>query len=274
VWILPWRRCQILADAPGVEGDAESRSLIRRIYLYFYLFVATMTVLGCGVFLANRLISLALGVSRQGNLLADLGQAIAFGLIAAGVLVYHGILQRADSRRAKVADCRSLAAVRITVVDDGDGSLGRALLDELKRELPGARLQPLGLTPEAAAAMGADVEPSGAASLLAESEIIVGPWTIAASGAKVADAVAASPAHKLLIPVEQPGWEWAGIPDASWRKLVAPTAHSVRQMVAAEKGKQGWLLGSGLTAAIVLALLLLAACFFLVTGIRLFPFFD
>jgi len=131
VWILPWRRCQLLATVPGPEGDAESRSLIRRIYLYFFLFAATMVMLGSGVSLVRRLISLALGESRRGNFLAGAGQEIAFGLIAAGVLVYHGLLQRADGRRAKLADSHSLAAVRITVVDDGDGSLGRALLDEL-----------------------------------------------------------------------------------------------------------------------------------------------
>jgi len=112
-----------------------------------------------------------------------MAQVIAFGLIAVGVLLYHGILQRADGRRARVTDSRSLAAVRITVVDGGDGSLGRALLDELQRELPGARLQPIGLTPEAAGAMGAGAEPVDTAGLLAESEIIVGPWTMAIPGA-------------------------------------------------------------------------------------------
>jgi hypothetical protein len=275
VWILPWRRCQILASAPGSEGDAESRSLIRRIYLYFFLFAATMVMLGSGVSLVRRLIGLALGESRRGNLLAGAGQEIAFGLIAVGVLLYHGILQRADGRRAKVADSRSLAAVRITIVDDGDGSLGRALLDELKRELPGARLQSLGLTPEAASAMGAGAEPADAAGLLAESEIIVGPWTIAASGAAggAAGAIAASPARKLLIPVEQEGWEWAGVEDTSRRKLAEQAVGAIRRMVAGEKAKRSWPLSGGVTVVIVI-LVLLAACFLLRGMALLFPFVD
>jgi Domain of unknown function (DUF5671)/Domain of unknown function (DUF3842) len=269
VWILPWRRCQILAGARNPEGDAESRSLIRRIYLYFFLFAATMVMLGSGVSLVRRLISLLLGEPRRGNFWAGAGQEIAFALIAAGVLLYHGILQRADGRRAKLADSRSLAAVRITVVDDGDGSLGRALLDELERELPGARLQPLGLTPEAAAAMGAGVELADTAGLLAESEIIVGPWTIAASAAKVADAVAASPARRLLIPVEQEGWTWAGVQDASRKKLVGQAADAVRRMVAGERGRQDWPLSNGVTVIIAFVLLLLlAACFFLLGPVQ------
>jgi len=274
VWILPWRRSQILASAPGTEGDAESRSLVRRIYLYFFLFVATMTVLGSGVYLAYRLINLALGGSRRGNLLADMGQAIAFGLIAAGVLVYHGILQRADGRRAKVADSRSLATARITVVDNGDGSLGRALLDELQRELPGACLQPLGLTPEAASVMGAGAEPVDTAGLLAQSEIIVGPWTIAIPGAagSAASAIAASTARKLLIPVEQEGWEWAGVEDTSRKKLTGQAVGAVRRMVAGEKAKRGWPLSIGVTVAVVI-LVLLFLCFVLPSLVGLLRLF-
>jgi len=125
--------------------------------------------------------------------------------------------------------------------------------------------------------MGAGAEPVDAAGLLTESEISVGPWTIAASGAAggVADAVTASLARKLLIPVEQAGWEWAGVQDASRRKLVGQAAHAARQMVAGEKGSQGWPLSGGAIAAIAFVLLVfLAACLLLRGPIGLFPFGD
>ena len=78
----------------------------------------------------------------------------------------------------------------------------------------------------------------------------------------------------VLIPVEQEGWTWAGVQDASQEKLVGQAADAVRQMLAGEKGRQGWPLSSGVTAVVAFALLLLTACFFLVAGVRLFPFFD
>ncbi|MGB8648727.1 MAG: DUF5671 domain-containing protein, partial [Anaerolineae bacterium] len=46
VWLLPWRSAQLTADRPGPQGSDERRSIVRKLYLYFYLFAASMTVLG------------------------------------------------------------------------------------------------------------------------------------------------------------------------------------------------------------------------------------
>jgi hypothetical protein len=207
LWMLPWRRLQLAATAPGPTGDEESQSVIRKLYLYFYLLLATLTVLGSGVYIVFRLVSLALGERPPGNLLADLGQAIAYSLIAVGVWLYHGALLRADGRRAREAETRRWTSLRVAVLDAGDGRLGRALLDELRHELPGLDLRPLGLTAEAAAVLGTAVAAGDVAAVVAQSDLIVGPWTVVAPGgvggavsADLAQAVSASPAHKLLIP--------------------------------------------------------------------------
>ncbi|MBI4771546.1 MAG: hypothetical protein HY784_14330, partial [Chloroflexi bacterium] len=65
VWLLPWRRAQLGAVAapfaslrgPSAGGaGAEARgSVVRKIYLYFYLFVATMTVLSSAVYIVSQL---------------------------------------------------------------------------------------------------------------------------------------------------------------------------------------------------------------------------
>ena len=269
VWILPWRQGQAAATAPGPAGDEESAAVIRKAYLYFYLLVATLAVLGSGVYIVFRLVSLVLGVRQPGNLLADLGQAIAWSLVAVGVWLYHGSVLRADARRAKEAQARRLSALRVAVLDVGDGSLGRALLDELRRELPGLDLLPLGLTPEASAALGTTVDPSGIPAALAASDLIVGPWTAAvggpwtaavggpAAGAEIARAVATSPATKVLIPVQVADWHWAGLGDLKTRDAVRHAVRAVGQAAAGEEVRAVRGLSAGAVVGIVFGALVL-----------------
>jgi hypothetical protein len=261
VWILPWRGLQTAATAPGPAGDEESRSVVRKVYLYFYLLVATLTVLGSGVVVVYRLVSLVLGVRQPGNLLADLGQAIAWSLVAVGLWLYHGAVLRADGRHAKEMQSQRLSALRVAVMDAGDGSLGRAMLDELRRELPGLDLQPLGLTPEAAGALGTSLGPADIPAAIAASGLIVGPWTMAVAGpdvsAEIAQAVAASQAHKVLIPAQAAGWHWVGLADLKTRDAVRQAVRAVKQVAAGEEVKAGRGLSAGATVAIVIGALVL-----------------
>ncbi len=267
VWILPWRQAQVAATAPGPAGDEENRSVVRKVYLYFYLLVATLTMLGSGVYIVYRLVSLVLGVRQSGNLLADLAQAITFSLIAVGVWLYHGSVLRADGRRAKEAQAQRLSALRVAVMDAGDGSLGRVLLDELQRELPGVNWQPLGLTAEASAALGTDVASADIPAALTASDLIVGPWTVAVAGAasgavstEIAHAVVASPAHKVLIPTQAEGWNWVGLGDLKTKDAVRHAVRAVKQVAAGEEVKAGHGLSAGAIVAIVFgALVLLVA---------------
>jgi len=60
VWLWPWRRLQTTAVAIGIAGTEERQSVVRKIYLYFYLFLATMTALASTVYIAFRLLRLVL----------------------------------------------------------------------------------------------------------------------------------------------------------------------------------------------------------------------
>jgi hypothetical protein len=275
VWILPWRQLQVAATAPGPAGDEESRSVVRKVYLYFYLLAATLTMLGSGVYIVFRLISLILGARQSGNLLADLGQAIAWSLIAVGIWLYHGSVLRADGRRAKELQTQRLSALRVAVIDAGDGSLGRVLLDGLRRDLPGLDLQPLGLTPEASVALGASVDPSGIPAVLAASDLIIGPWTVAVTGAaggavsaEIAEAVVASPAHKVLIPAQAEGWHWAGLGDLRTKDAIRHAVRAVKQVAAGEEVK----VGHGLSAGAIVGIAFGALVLLLVIAIPLLSF--
>ena len=263
VWLLPWRLVQIKAVASGPAGVEERRSIVRKIYLYFYLFVATMTALSSLVYIVYRLLSLALGEGSSFNLISDLGQAIAYSLIAVGVWLYHGAGVRGDGRLNQREQTRRLAEMRVGVVDAGDGRFGRVVLDSLRRELPGLALEPFGLTPQAAEAMGSNGE--AIAARLAQVGLIVGPWTMAVAGGaggtvtvEVAGAVVASPARKLLIPVRADNWEWAGVDRWNTEATVRQIVHAVKQIIGGAEVTVTRPIGIGaIVGGVVIALILL-----------------
>ena len=245
VWILPWRRVQLAATVPGPAGDKESRSVIRKIYLYFYLFLATMTVLGSGVYLVFRLVGLILGVGQSSNLLADLGQAIAYSLMAVGIWLYHGAILRADGRRARAVQAERLASLRVAVLDAGDEFLGRVLLDELRRELRGFDIQAL------------DASATDAPAALTQADLIVGPWSVAVTGDEVARVLAASPAPKLLLPAPAEGWHWIGMSESRIQDTLRHTVRAVKQFATGDEIKVKRGLSAGAITAIAVGSLLL-----------------
>jgi hypothetical protein len=253
VWLWPWRQAQAGALVPGAAGADERRSIVRKLYLYFYLFVATMTVLASLVYIVYRVLSLVLGAADTDNLLADLAQAIAFALIAAAVWGYHSLALRGDGQLNQREQAQRLAELRLAVVDGEEGRLGCALLEELRRELPGLGLTPVGLTPSASQAMGQS-DSAPLSQQLAEANVIAGPWNILVT-AEVTAAVLASPARKLLIPVHIEGWEWAGMERCDAEDLVRQTVHAVKQIVAGEDVKPLRPLGAGAIVGIIVGIL-------------------
>jgi len=248
VWILPWRRIQLAATASGPVADEESRSIIRKIYLYFYLFLATMTVLGSGVYIVYRLVGLALGVGQSGNLLADLGQAIAYSLMAVGIWLYHGSVLRADGRRVQAVQAEHLASLHVVVLDVGDESLGPALRDELRRELPGLDLQLL------------HARAAGTPAAISRADLIIGPWAVVLTGDEMAQSVAASPVPKVLLLTPEEGWYWAGVAQVKRQETLRQAVRAVKQFAAGQEIEARRGLSVGAIVAIVLAGL------FLLTG--------
>ena len=101
--------------------------------------------------------------------------------------------------------------------------------------LPVATLNTVGLTTAARAALGPQNGQPETAAILKSADIIVGPWTVATPFAGpqpdeegIFAALAASPAHKVLIPKAEEDWDWAGV--AGWKEETA-----VRQVVDAVK---------------------------------------
>ncbi|MFQ5942295.1 MAG: DUF5671 domain-containing protein [Anaerolineales bacterium] len=254
VWAIPWREAQGGAAEPGEEGDRKRQSVVRRIYLYFFLFVSAMTVLGSAVFLAFQILATILGEPAPS--LSELGQPIAFSLIAAGLWAYHWTVLRADGKYRREAKAERLQAFKALVVDTEKNELPTSLIDRLDQDFPELAFEALvvsqtGLSERTSADI--DAQLSGA-------QLIIAPWTMTISsfetGMDIMRTVGASSAQKLLLPIRSKGWEWAGVNPWTNNELVAQTVRAVRQIIEGEEVKPGRQLGGCAIAGIVIAFLI------------------
>ena len=257
VWLLPWRQVQDSALARDARGADARRSIVRKIYVYLFLFLATMAVLSGAVFIVFKLLSWALGADAP--TLNELGHAIAFILIAVGVWLYHGSLLRSDSRLSSQEQIRQLVSMNVAVVDTGDGHLGRAIVEALKKEMPSLDLEPITLSASDAVPDTEDI-----AARLARAALIVGPWTINVPGGAdgavrpdVALAVANSAARKLLIPTRPEGWEWAGVDRWDEADLIDQTVRAIKQIADGEETKPARPMNAGTIISIIIGVLFL-----------------
>jgi hypothetical protein len=236
VWIWPWWQIQRAAAAAGAVGADERRSLVRRIYLYGFIFAATMTVLGNAVYLIYRILSQVFGLNASGSLLVDVGQSIAFTFIGIAVWLYHGLLIRNDGRGNRRERAARLAGLEVIVLDNGDDGFGAALLAGLERDLPevkAALFDPRALAADAAAWQTAGPR-------LASPGLLVVNWNFASLAAEaasvpIAAAISASAALKLVVPVRLPGWNWAAVDQWPTPALVAHTLQAIKQWAAGDE---------------------------------------
>jgi hypothetical protein len=265
VWLLPWRNSQREVDLPDAQGFMARSAAARRIYLFGFVLMATLTFLFCAIFLVYALLSFLLGVGADFGF-SEIAHALAFAIMATAVWVYHGSILRRDNDILQDAMTPFGAEPRIVLIDDRDGRLGRSLGKALAAALPEAHLDRIALSPEARALLVQEPQQRSDHDLLQAADIIVAPWTAVTPHAgrdmeegDIFEAVAGSPAHKLLIPTPREGWDWSGV--ESWREetAVRQTVQGVKQIVAGEAVRLRKPFGIGrllLTVAGVLLLIL------------------
>ena len=254
VWLLPWRRLQHRATESGPAGGGARRSIVRKIYLYFFLFVATMTVLGSAVFIIHRILSYLLG--GDAFILSELGHAIAYSLIAVGVWLYHGSTLRGDQTLLRPEESNAFKSLRLAVVDVEEGVFGQTLVEALQRATPE-------LDPDLVLLAQPETGDQSIATRLSKVDAIIGPWTI-----QGIQAVANSPARKVLLPTHTEGWEWAGVARLSTDALVRQAVQAVKQIAAGGEVRTARPLGAGAIVGIVVGVIvILPVLFSLIIGL-------
>ena len=217
VWLITWRRIQHQIAKQGPTGLEERAAFVRRFYLYLFIFAAVLTLLGSTVFLVAQLVELALGSRSTIGLITELGQALAYTLIAVAVLIYHGKLLRSDQDVIAEQITEEQKLLNVAVVDCGNGRLGSDLMTYLESELPGITAHPVPLTSAAAELMLGETEEQSAAEILAGADVIVTPWQAANAprngeiDPELSQAIDQSAAYKLILPTPQVGFTWIGV---------------------------------------------------------------
>ncbi len=240
VWLLAWRKAQLAAQSAGAVGRMERHATVRKVYLYLFLFVATMTVLSSAVVILSQLLNLVLGEKAPQDLPTVLAHAIAFSAMAAGLWVYHRARLREDGEREEAEQREQAADVRVAILTPGDEELGAALDFALCEEMPGLRTD--------------RAESADAIAGLSPNDVVVAPGDAAGMAVD-------SPARKLLLPLPRPGWDWVGAPLRTEEAAIKETAQALRQLIAGEGMRPRGRLGGGARIALAIGALLLLVMF-------------
>ncbi|MGQ9873917.1 MAG: DUF5671 domain-containing protein [Chloroflexus sp.] len=237
VWAVCWRRIQRISSVTGEAGVAERSSLTRRIYLFGFLFVASLTLLLAMIYILFRIISIALGEPFAGSLLADIAQALAFALIAGGVLATHGLALRSDTRVREEAELAKQAQTRVAVVADTD--LSNQIATELRAQFPQLVIYVRDQSGEAE-------------QQLANANLIVGTWRQTENP----QWLNRYPARKLLVPLADTNWMWVGVEPMTGTEIARQLADAVRQVLAGESLRPKRAVTAGTIVAVVVGVVL------------------
>lgn len=239
VWWLPWRAMQTMAVAPAQAGRAdttvtgadERKSTVRKIYLYFYVFVAALAVFGSIGWFVFRILTWLLGANLPDDFITLVLNALVVGLVAAGVWLYHWWAIRKDGELEQLDQARQLAGTTVVVIDGNEGKLGQRVIQHLQQELPGLNIRPIGVTPQAAQTMAG--QPFSAAEL-GEANFIIGSWQTLTT-AEVAPSIAAASATKFVVPLAEQNWLWAGVIPRSADEYARRAVTGVKQAIEGEE---------------------------------------
>ncbi len=278
VWLWPWWQVQknVLAGEPGELP--ESGSLVRRVYLYAFVLMATLTILTSGVYLVYRLFLLLFGQQADPRAGKDLALAAAYGLLGLGIWLYHGRLLRADGRRLDRMRAAQLGTVKVVVLNPAGTEFAAPLTAEIRRLLPDVVLQPVELAADGESPPAEEAEPASAELAAVQSaDIIVGPWTIGlaeAGGSGMIAAVGASSAQKVLVPIPRSGWAWAGVDEDDPAAIAKDAARLVEQLAVSESGirQRRWGVGN-IIAVVIGAIVLITIVIPILIGLASLLFF-
>lgn len=270
VWLLPWRTMQHLAIIPAEEGEEEistgadeRRSTVRKIYLYFFVFVAALAVFSSAGWFIFEVLKALLGADLPDDFITSVLNALVIAILAVGVWLYHWWAIRRDGQLEEQEQASRFARILVVVIDGDEGQLGQSIIGRLRHELPGIQLRPVGLTPQATEAMAGQ---PFSASVLNMAHYITGSWQTLTS-AEVAPAITANPAMKLVVPLVDQNWVWTGVSRQSPEYYADQTARGIKQAIDGQEINFGRDMDIGTIAGIAVGVLL-----FLVIGGSLIGF--
>lgn len=197
LWLLAWRPMQAETLSKDESGDNARRSLARRAYLYLVIFAAVIGGMISAIGLFYNLLYALLGAAGD-NFTRDVLNALQLLVLFTAFLVYHWSALRRDGG----GKAETLAALQeqfpVLVFEQAGSGFAPRMQEAIKQVAPNIPAAALPLEdglPEGAEAARAVILPSSLAFNPPESLRL---WLKEYDG------------HKIIVPVETPGWYWPG----------------------------------------------------------------
>jgi hypothetical protein len=226
LWLFTWRPSQNSALLDGETGRDERRSVIRKAYLYFFLFIAVLLVLGGLVYLVYQAINRLLGGTVDSEFGQNAARALAYIIIGVLLWLAHGLILQADWKKHALEQTTRLKGLTAILVGWGESALGVQLQNLLQRELPQTDWHMLQLADEASQAQIAQ-----AGLLVVPSSLLTQPETALLS------AVQNSSAQKVIVPTESADWQWVGQAPAKPSTILNQTIATIRNWANGEDSR-------------------------------------
>jgi hypothetical protein len=242
LWLLPWLRMQRNSLRTDELGDEARSSLVRRLYLYIFVFVGVIGSLISGAGLINLLLRWMLGAQPETPLMELVQNAFAL-ILSGATLAYHLLTILGDGKRQRTSRAEALSDFPVALI--GPSSWTSELVTVLRRMLPGMPVE-----------CGESKQAKG---LLAGTKAAVLPSTVLATESALRKQLDAFAGLRVVVPHDQPGWAWAGAAprESIWKE--AQDVSSLLEMAAlgdppsAKRGLGAW----GVVGVVLLVMLAL-----------------
>jgi hypothetical protein len=240
-WILPWRVLQLNSEENESIQKQARNSASRKNYLYFFLFLSVMVILGSAISIVYQFILLILGEGGDSDLGLRLSTSIANSLLASGVLAYHILLLKQDQDKIGVSESKTIEGKKIVIIDNTNGSFAMKVLASLKKEVPTINAIALGISSEAMNFLKSPEDEKSIVEFINNADLIVGDWTITAPEnlrfENVAKTIRQSSTHKLFVPTNTDRLNWIGVDEKNIRNPITSSVKTIKDYLAGEETK-------------------------------------
>lgn len=264
LWLIYWQRAQKNAEESKAAGYNERRSFIRTYYLYFFTYLAAITIIGSLVFIVAQLVEILMGLRSFSGLMTDIGQSLSYSLISLVIILYHRLVLQKDTSSINSFEKGKGKALNFVLFDAADGITGKSLLEKLGN-IGGISITPIALSSSAAKTMELESDRKTYSNEISNAQGIVGkmnPMNQEILGnnryGKLLRAISTSHAYKLIIPAKEEGTEWLGVDIPDERKVLAEVRNFIRQIRTEGKARRS----RKFTALAILMLIAISFCFF------------
>jgi hypothetical protein len=251
LWLRFWLQMNRQASREDAEGDHARRSVIRKSYLYFILFIVVVGLMVTTGTLLFQLLLLVLGDPEEDILRLSL-QMLSMIIIFAVMLAYHWQSLRSDTRMAEKSLSEQHSLFPVLILEHGSGAFSTAVSAALRREM--AEL-PVAVHYLSSGAPNGDLNKAGAV-VLASSTAANPPeamrvWLREFQGVRV------------VVPAQASGWIWVDTTPRPVEQLARQVAAVVQKLAEGDEAQgEGrisiWVILAAVVGGIILLNLMLS----------------